>query len=195
MSSFASQFLVPRLDKFKEDLPGIELEILTSQRLVDFSREEVDFTVRYGHGDWDDVISTQLVKGQLVPVCSPEFLEKHDHTDLNKFVLSSRRIQLHATDEWQTWSKLTQVDMSKSSRPFIIEGLLVALEATLSGQGIAMLPEVIARHNIQKGKLVVFSDQWLPWNKTYFVTHTQNAKRQPKIRDVINWLQKEILAA
>lgn len=195
MASFASQFLVPRLDKFKAEHPDIELEILTSQRLVDFSREEVDFTVRYGQGAWDDVISTQLVEGELVPVCAPEFLAKHAHADLEKFVLSSRRIQLHAVDEWQGWSDLTKLNMCEVRSPFIIEDSLVALEATLSGQGIALLPEVIVRHNIERGKLVVFSDQWLPWNKTYFITHAPNATRRPIIRDVMAWLQKEVARA
>jgi LysR family glycine cleavage system transcriptional activator len=192
MASFAGQFLVPRLDKFKEELPNIDLEILTSQRLVDFSREEVDLTVRYGQGTWDDVVSTQLIKGQLVPVCSPSLLQDKADKDCHDFILTSRRIQIHSSDEWRARSQLTQLDLSESRRPFIIEDTLVAMEATLSGQGIALLPEVIARHNIENGKLVTFSDQWLPWNKTYFVTHTSNADRNPVIRDVIAWIKKEV---
>jgi LysR family glycine cleavage system transcriptional activator len=192
MASFAGQFLVPRLDKFKEELPNIDLEILTSQRLDDFSREEVDLTVRYGQGTWDDVVSTQLIKGQLVPVCSPSLLQDKADKDCHDFILTSRRIQIHSSDEWRAWSQLTQLDLSESRRPFIIEDTLVAMEATLSGQGIALLPEVIARHNIENGKLVTFSDQWLPWNKTYFVTHTSNADRNPVIRDVIAWIKKEV---
>lgn len=192
MASFAGQFLVPRLDKFKEELPDIDLEILTSQRLVDFSREEVDLTVRYGQGTWDDVVSTQLIKGRLIPVCAPTLLVEKPDEDPHDFILTSRRIQIHSSDEWRAWGQLTQLDLSESRRPFIIEDTLVAMEATLSGQGIAMLPEVIARHNIENGKLVTFSDQWLPWNKTYFITHTSNADRNPVIRDVIAWIKKEV---
>lgn len=192
MASFAAQFFVPRLDKFKDEVPDIELEILTSQRLVDFSREEVDLTVRYGHGIWDDVVSTQLVKGQLVPVCSPVLLADIDESDRDDFIRNTRRIQIHSSDEWRAWSQLTQLDLTDSRRPFIIEDTLVAVEATLSGQGIALLPEVIARHNIENGNLTTFSDQRLPWNKTYFITHTPNANRNPVIRDVIAWITKEV---
>jgi LysR family glycine cleavage system transcriptional activator len=192
MASFAGQFLVPRLDKFNEQHPDIDLEILTSQRLVDFSREEVDFTVRYGRGTWDDVVSTELVKGQLVPVCAPTLLNDIDRADLETFVQTSRRIQIHTTDEWRAWSELTQIDLSGSRRPFIIEDTLVAMEATLSGQGIALLPAVIARHNIQNGKLTTFSDQSLPWNKTYFITHSPNTIRRPVVKDVIAWIKTEV---
>jgi len=194
MASFAAQFFVPRLDKFKEDLPDIELEILTSQRLVDFSREEVDLTVRYGHGTWDDVVSAQLIKGQLVPVCAPTLLNGSTDADRDDFIRTTRRIQIHTSDEWRAWSHLTQLDLTESRRPFIIEDTLVAVEATLSGQGIALLPEVIARHKIETGKLTTFSDQRLPWNKTYFVTHTPNADRSPVVRDVIAWIKKEVAA-
>lgn len=192
MASFAAQFFVPRLDKFKEELPDIDLEILTSQRLVDFSREEVDLTVRYGHGTWDDVISTELVKGQLVPVCAPALLKGVDDANYEDFIRTTRRIQIHSSDEWQAWSQLTQLDLTASRRPFIIEDTLVAVEATLSGQGIALLPAVIARHNIENGKLITLSDHWLPWNKTYFVTHIPNADRNPVVRDVIAWIKKEV---
>ena len=71
VASFASNFLVPRLAKFTERLPGCELEFLTSIRLVDLAREEFDIAVRYGPGDWDGVVATPLSDGLLIPVCAP----------------------------------------------------------------------------------------------------------------------------
>ena len=72
VASFASQFLVPRLSRFKERFPNCELEFLTSIRLVDLSREEFDIAVRYGPGDWEGVQSEPLSGGTLTPVCSPD---------------------------------------------------------------------------------------------------------------------------
>lgn len=192
MASFSAQFLVPRLDKFQAEFPDIDLEILTSQRLVDFSREEVDLTVRYGRGAWDDVVSTELVKGQLVPVCAPSLLSNIRDKPLDDFILSARRIQIHTADEWQSWAELIDLDLSESRCPFIIQDTLVAMEATLSGQGLALLPEIIARHNIRNGNLAVLSNQYLPWKKTYFITHKPNATQSAVVKNVISWIKKEV---
>src|SRR5579871_2921491 len=47
-SSLASQFLVPRLAEFRRAHPDVELEFMTTHRLVDLAREEFDLAVRYG---------------------------------------------------------------------------------------------------------------------------------------------------
>ena len=69
VASFAAEFLVPRLNRFEAHFADVELEILTSDRLLDLSREEVDLSVRYGPGDWPGVVSHKLSSGLLLPVC------------------------------------------------------------------------------------------------------------------------------
>lgn len=192
LASFAGQFLVPRLDQFKEILPDIELEILTSHRLVDFAREEVDFGVRYGRGNWADVVASELTNGQLVPVCKPELLTETAKADLGAFIRSSRRIQLFSTNEWHAWGELTGVNVLGAINAFIIEDTSVAMEATLAGQGLSLLPEILVRRKISEGKLAVFCDIWLPWESTYYITHAPDIHRRPFVKDVIAWLREEV---
>lgn len=194
VASFAGQVLVPRLDQFKAELPHIELEILTSHRLVDFAREEIDFSVRYGQGAWDDVISSELAKGELVLVCAPDYLTARNQEDLETFVRASRRIQLYSNDEWQTWAQQNEIDLSGSPNTFIIEDSSVAISATQAGQGIALLPEILARPSLNDGKLVRITNQALPWHQSYFITHAPNAEQNPITRDVLVWLRKVIAA-
>jgi LysR family glycine cleavage system transcriptional activator len=47
-ASFASQFIVPRLQLFRDNFPDIDLEFITTIRLVDLAREEFDIAVRAG---------------------------------------------------------------------------------------------------------------------------------------------------
>src|SRR6202790_5580799 len=51
-ASLATKWLVSRVAAFQDANPGIEVRITTSDRLVDFRREEVDIAVRYGRGQW-----------------------------------------------------------------------------------------------------------------------------------------------
>lgn len=52
--SFAENWLMPRLTSFWADHPAIEVELVPSLRIVDLRRENVDFAIRYGNGNWSD---------------------------------------------------------------------------------------------------------------------------------------------
>jgi DNA-binding transcriptional LysR family regulator len=57
LASFAAQVLVPRLPEFRRMHPDIEIEFITSVRLVDLTREEADIGVRYGLGEYEGAVS------------------------------------------------------------------------------------------------------------------------------------------
>ncbi len=50
LPSFAAQWLVPRLCRFHAEYPDIRLNLLSSDQLVDFVRDDVDIGIRYGRG-------------------------------------------------------------------------------------------------------------------------------------------------
>lgn len=50
--NFAAKWLVPRLGRFSETNPGIDLRIGATMQHVDFARDEVDLAIRHGDGRW-----------------------------------------------------------------------------------------------------------------------------------------------
>jgi len=196
LGSFAAGFLVPRLDRFEQDCPHINLEILTSNRLVDFAREELDFSVRYGSGVWDGVVANELLPGELLPVCAPEILEKRGDQSLQDFIRANRRIQVFTKDEWAAWAGKVGIDLTDSApAALIIEDFFVAISAALCGQGLALVPEILVREHLASGKLVKFCTDRLEWDRTYYITHAPNAERQPIVCDVITWLREQAAEA
>src|SRR3546814_4798047 len=69
--SFAEIWLLPRLGRFLAAHPDIEPRIEASSRAVDFAREPVDASIRYGRGEWPGLLSHRLVDERLVAVCAP----------------------------------------------------------------------------------------------------------------------------
>ncbi len=196
LASFASQFLVPHLSYFEDQHPDIKLEILTSDRLVDLAREEVDLSVRYGPGGKGDLIEAPLVTGMLAAVSSPQLLQRAaDANDLAAFLSSVRRIQVFSNNEWRKWMEVTGVDLSEARRPFIIEDFIVAIEAVLAGQGVALLPEILVRKHLANGDMKLFCTTLIEWNQTYYTAHVPGAERRPVVRDVLAWLRNEVSAS
>ena len=72
--SFASKWLVPRLERFRQSVPGIDIRIDATSRCVDFIRDRVDVGIRYGAGDYPGLHSDCLRDDEVMPVCSPALL-------------------------------------------------------------------------------------------------------------------------
>lgn len=188
VASLASQFIVPRLDAFETALPEIELEILTSDRLADLAREEIDLSIRFGGGAWDGLVSRELVPGRLAPVCTPDLLERYGDDDAASILASARLIQVFPNNEWLAWADATGVALPDATSTFMVmEHFLVAMQAAMAGQGVALLPEIIVRDQIAKGGLALFAAP-IDWGHTFYLTHLPNAQRRPILREVMDWL-------
>src|SRR5256885_1758329 len=69
--SFASLWIIPRLERFRARHPDVEVYVSADDRLVDLNRGDVDIAVRYlletaaPHG------AVRLFGGRMLPVVSP----------------------------------------------------------------------------------------------------------------------------
>lgn len=188
LASFAAQVLVPRLPDFRKKHPNIEIEFITSVRLVDLTREEADIGVRYGLGQYEGVVSMPLVKGALSPVCAPSVLAAAEG-DFEKLLANTRRIQTAGYNEWRDWSAQTGVDLSEAEPALIIEDFLVAIRAVELGEGIALLPRVLVQDQLDSGDLALFWEAHLPIDHTYHLAHTVASMRRQHVQTVVDWLR------
>src|SRR5206468_13108521 len=69
--SFAARWLLPRIGRFLAAHSDIDLDVRASGAFVDFRRDDADVAIRYGFGDWPDVIIEHLLDDRFFPVCSP----------------------------------------------------------------------------------------------------------------------------
>jgi DNA-binding transcriptional LysR family regulator len=189
--AFASEVLVPRMAAFRQSHPAIELEFMTSERLVDLQREEFDFVVRYGVGDWEGVIATKLGEGQLAPVCSPE-VWKRAGEDLKTLLAGTPRIRSAVFDEWRLWAEREGDVCEMAPLPIVIENFLVAQRAAETGQGVALLPELMVRNAVSRGDLVIVSPVRLENDYTFFLAHTLVSAKRPIVQEVMTWLKAEL---
>jgi LysR family glycine cleavage system transcriptional activator len=187
----AAQFLVPRLPEFRRAYPNIEIEFITSVRLIDLTREEADPGVRYGLGQYEGLVSNRLVKGNLAPVCSPALLASCDG-DLGKLLATSRRIQTAGYNEWRDWSTAANVDISTTLPAYAIEDFLVAIKALTTDQGLALLPRLLVQDQIDSGELCEFSPTHLESEHTFHIAHTLASARRPFVQNVIDWLKSSV---
>ena len=114
--SFVSKWLIPRLASFKRQHPDIDVRIDTSDRLVDFSREDIDVGIRFGDGEYPELDTVFLFSFDLVPVCSPSLLDGgpglSQVADLKYYtLLHSNYDELDpGWPDWAMWLKVVEAD-------------------------------------------------------------------------------------
>jgi LysR family transcriptional regulator, glycine cleavage system transcriptional activator len=134
--TFAVRWLVPRLQRFYERHPEIEVAVDTTHRLVEFPRDGVDIAIRMGRGNWPELYATCLVRETLVPVCAPRLARSiHTASDLKKLPL------LHVTDaseDWKAWCGLAEIQLEEPMSGLRFDTIHMALEAAAEGLGVAI---------------------------------------------------------
>lgn len=74
-ASFASMWLIPRLEQFQRDHPDIDIRIDASDATLDLELADVDLALRYGPVLTMPSGATRLFGDQLTPVVSPWLLK------------------------------------------------------------------------------------------------------------------------
>lgn len=190
--SFAARWLVLRLGKFNRAHPEIELRLLPSAEVVDFSREDVDIGVRYGLGGWSDVVSEKLFEATVYPVCAPVLLDPRKPIrkpeDLKSYPLLHEETMQH----WLNWLEQAGVKSPRwaAKGPLFIEASL-ALQAASSGQGVALANDTLAMADLAEGRLVRLFDIEMPDEEGYWLVYPEGSRKKPKVDAFRRWIREE----
>ena len=74
--TFSRQILLPRLALFRHAYPDVELILQVAIPMLDVKAEEADLEIRYGTGPYAGVEQVRILSDEIVPVCSPEYLNE-----------------------------------------------------------------------------------------------------------------------
>ena len=194
LPSFAAKWLVPRLRGFRERHPDIEVRIDADDKLVDFSRDDVDIGIRYGAGGWPGVEATKFLTEDRFPVCSPDLL-RGPHPLRSPADLKHQTL-LHddTRDDWRAWLLAAGIDDVDPRYGHAFNDSSMLLEAAIDGQGVALARGALASRDLSAGRLVKPFDVELPARYAYYIVHAPGAGQLPKIRAFVDWLLSVVAA-
>ena len=169
LSSFSARWLTPRVGRFIEKHPEIDLELLSTNALTDFNRDDVDVAIRFGYGKYAGLHTEELLDEVFFPACAPNFRGG----ELPRAPRDLANVPLLRSDEelWRPWFDAAGLtDFVEPKRGVLYEDSSNLLQAAMDGQGIALVRRSLAMQEILAGRLVrLFNvDGPSPW-KYYFV--------------------------
>lgn len=156
---FAAYWLVPRLVAFRRLHPGIEIEVESTQRPVDFRHNAVDLAIRYGDDDWGGLVAERLMQPVAFPVCVPELAASLAvpadlkaqpllHEDSNKLWLA-----------WLSAAGVDGVDLNRGPR---FSDVILLMEAIAAGQGVGLGDSLCSVRDLGSGRVVRPFDIGIP---------------------------------
>ena len=192
LPSFAVRWLLPRLSRFRDQHPEIDVRLTTSDQLTDFAREDVDIVIRYGSGNYQGLREDKLLtEDTLFPVCSPKLLT-------GKYPLRSPDDLVHHTllhddlrVDWAMWLAAAGVKGVDAKKGPSFNDSSMVLTAAMDGQGIALGRSTLAVADLAAGRLVRPFDVSLKAGHAYFILCPLETADRPRIQAFRDWLLEE----
>ena len=191
LPTFAVRWFIPRLREFQIERPDIEVRMVTTERNVDFGREDVDCGVRYGTGRWPGLDADRLFEDRTVAVCSPELAAREP--PLRRPEDLRHRILLHDTndEDWRYWLSALRVKGVDGGRGLFFDSSDLAIEAAAAGLGVALGRRIVMRDDVDAGRLVMPFGDLTDENLSHWLVYPRGATRKPKVAAFRAWLLAE----
>lgn len=209
-ASFASMWLIPRLEAFQREHPDIDIRIDATDSAVDLATADVDLALRYAVPQAVAPGAVRLFGEQLTPVASPWLLKEHRIARLEDL---SRVTLIEAGDahrtrhlEWLTWQRW--LDHFAPSASGGVRGKAKArlspkrwlyfnyasqiVQAALTGQGVALARLPLVAESLASGDLIEPLPQMrLDSPLVYWLVVAPRSVVRPEVKAFCDWLLRE----
>ena len=190
-ATFALLWLMPRLPRFQEKHPDIQVDVLISVASIEVQREQGDLIVAYGSSEPQPGVSHRLFTDVIAPVCNPKIL--HDVGDVRKPSDLSKLTLLHSryrADDWPDW--IAKYKAGFSAAPGLVFGSsILTYQAAKDGVGIAMGQIHLLETELSSGALVSPLQLKLERPSSYFVVHSKQAEHDERVMLLRDWIISE----
>jgi LysR family glycine cleavage system transcriptional activator len=198
LPAFATGWLLPRLHRFRERYPRIELVLRTDRVVLDFRRDDIDLAIRFtGTSSTADLRAIPLLEEELFPVASPSLVSSA-RLPLRIADLADLPL-LHDTDAgpsqpwlgWRGWFARDGLDVSPTLRGMRFSDSIVMISAAIAGLGVAIGRSPHIEGHLARGQLVrLTSTSWkAEW--AYHLVGPAATFARPNARAFVEWAQAE----
>ena len=200
-ASFASMWLIPRLEAFQREHPDIDIRIDATDIPVDLDTTDVDLALRYSMLPANLPAQARRLFGeQLTPVISPWLLKSgprlQDAQDLARFALieasDAHRTQHLEWLGWQRWFDMQGLMRFEPKRWLYFNYAHQIVQAALTGQGVALVRTPLVAESLASGDLVEpFPQSRLDSPLAYWLIVGPRNTARPEVVAFCDWLRAQ----
>lgn len=187
--TLAMHWLLPRLERFRRQFPGLEVDLQTSLGPVNLAAD-FHLAIRRDPAHFSGLRGTPLMTERCLPVCSPRYAQDH-HLDNPGALSGATILQIRAREDlWPSWCGAHGVAAASLGPRLTVDHTFVAMQAAEDGLGVAVLPLLFVTRQLDAGRLVAPFPASQAVSGTYFLLQRQG-RASREVETFRQWLVEE----
>jgi LysR family glycine cleavage system transcriptional activator len=156
-ASFATRWLIPRLERFHSDHPHVEVSITTVSSVQDELRGGFDVAVRRGSANenaWPQHRATYVLDDVDTLIMSPNLFARqpiHKPADIAGHVLLATETR---PGDWIDWLECAGLSHMAGQRRHLYDHFYVTLHAIVDGLGVGIGPFPLLETDLHAGRII-----------------------------------------
>lgn len=193
-TTFAMQWLIPRLRAFHDANPEINVQLTASVQPIDLEKENIHCAIRTQPADWGAGIrADKLFDSLLIPVCSPHFelatWPNVQPSDLQRVTLLH---SLSRAADWRIWLQSVGSDIVDANSGMKFESSAMAYLAAQKGMGVAIAQRFLVQDELRMGTLKQIFPQAVRSDRTYYFLSSPRYIGHAALETFRGWLLSEL---
>lgn len=192
LPTFASKWLLPRLNDFYKRHPGILVHVHSRIGPFDLDQAGMDAAIGVGDGSWPGLMSHRLMDEVLLPVISPALRREHalqSPADLAAHVLL---VVATRSGAWYRWFEQQGLPTQHLHMGPQFELTSHLIQAVASGMGVGLLPHFLVQDELDNGTLEVAFDVPLASGYSYYLFVRPEQLMLPSVATFSDWLTGQV---
>lgn len=198
-ATFASKWLLPRIDRFRRREPHYELRFDFSEELRDFGYDDIDIGIRFGAGVYPGLMAERLFENVIIPVCSPFLLKNGPPLNEPRDLLAHTLVHVEWSRQgvtwpnWRMWMAAAGIEDFDDSQCVLFEDTSHAVHAALEGNVVALADFAMVANDLSSGRLVRPFDIGvrMPPDFAYHLVYPLEAASDARIKAFRDWIVEE----
>ncbi len=190
----AERILMPRVTRFMAQQPGVKVEIVVDDALVDMVAEGCDAGLRFGEVIAQDMVAVPIGGRQRTAiVAAPSFFETHPKPttpqQLRELPCVRYRFASGRLYAWEFERGGIEVNIEVDG-PFTSNGHELTIQAALDGVGLTFAFEEQVEGLIAEGKLVRVLEDWCPYYSGFYLYYPSRRRAPAPLRAFIDFIRE-----
>jgi DNA-binding transcriptional LysR family regulator len=175
--------VAPALESYMQRCPEVQLEVLSSNRFVDFKAEQFDVAIRAGALKDSDLVGRRLLSSDVFPMASPEYIEQHGlPKDTREIAKHACLLGFDHAERPSTRWPLRDGGWLRVKGRFVSNDRDLLISAAVGGRGIALLTAFNTQEELASGALVPVLPELVGGKMALFIVYADGRDAPPKVR-------------
>ncbi|MBC2679252.1 choline sulfate utilization transcriptional regulator [Pseudomonas baltica] len=194
--AFAAYWLMPRLHRFHQRYPQVDVSLVTSERSHALLRPDIDVAVLFGDGRFRQGESHWLFNEEVYPVCSPRLLAGYRQPlALDAWIeLPLLHLRGEHSSQWFDWNdvfRALHIPGVPAPGQLRFDNYTLLIQAAIAGQGVAIgwrhLVDALLDQELLCRPLQGSATSALG----YYVVVPQRKRRGQMVQRFLDWVMEE----